>query len=207
MTEQPTVFIVEDDDTLRDALETLMKSINYNVESFQNAEEFLATYTPTKKECLILDVRMPKMSGLELQEKLNQQNSTLPIIFISGHGDIQMAVTTIKEGAIDFITKPFRHQKLIDLVNKGFKIDKERKIRMGKINHLNTLKAQLTEREQEIMGKILDGKFSKEISTELDISPNTVDTHRANIFKKMRVKTLSELIRLMTIPKMNSNLH
>lgn len=198
MSEYATVYVVEDDSSLRDALVGLLESVNYKVMPFQNAELFLQNYAPNANECLVLDIRMPKMSGLELQKILKEKKIVIPIVFISGHGDIEMAVTAIKEGAIDFITKPFRHQQLLDVVNKALAIDLVEKKKQKKITDLAQLKQRLTARELEVMDKMLYGKLSKEIGEELGISPNTVDTHRANILKKMEISSLSELIQLVS---------
>ncbi len=195
---QPTVFIVDDDDAVRDSLMDLVDSVGLPVEDFGSAQAFLDAYEPNRGGCLVLDIRMPGMSGLDLQGKLSELNSTLPIIFITGHGDIPMAVRAMQRGAVDFIQKPFRDQELLDRINIALELgtenqalEKERRAVEGRIQ-------ALTRREREVMEMIVDGKANKVIAIDLGLSQRTVELHRARVMEKMGTRTLAALVRVIT---------
>jgi len=190
-----TVHIVEDDSSLSKALSLMVKSLDYQVMTYNNARIFLDNYKPAHPECLLLDIRMPEMSGLELQQTFNKTNTNIPIVFLSGHGDIDMAVVTMKAGAVDFITKPPNQQRLIDSINLALRTDQEQFAQQEECLALEKNLAQLSKRESEILQLLLEGKLSKSIGDELKISSNTVDTHRANILKKLSFNSIHKLLR------------
>ncbi len=196
MNSQQTVFIVDDDEGVRDALSMLLDTIGQAYELYGSAPEFLESYDESKGGCLVLDIRMPRMSGLELQAKLNEKKAMLPIIFITGHGDILMAVEAMRRGALDFIRKPFREQDLLDRINEALDIDAgkrekglDRQQLLGKI-------ASLSERECEVFHRVADGEMNKVIAFDLGISERTVEVHRSQVMKKLGVRTLAQLIRI-----------
>jgi len=194
---KPVVFIVDDDDAVRESLEFLMKSIDQPSEPYASAQEFLDAYSPDKPGCLLLDIRMPGMSGLELQEKLDEMHAVTPVIFITGHGDVPMAVQAIKAGAADFIQKPFRDQELIDRIKEVLEEDAEN--RAGRLEKSEILKRMetLTEREKEVMEQVVAGKANKVVAIDLNVSQRTVEIHRANVMEKMKAKSLAQLVRLV----------
>ncbi len=195
--QDPTVFIVDDDDAVRESLAFLMKSIGQKTETFPNAQAFLDVWNTNRGGCLVLDIRMPGMSGLELQDKLRDLGSILPIIFITGHGDVPMAVKAIKAGAADFVQKPFRDQELIDRI--GEVLDEDVQARAEKLQRTEILKrmASLTEREKEVMEQVVDGKANKVVAVDLNVSQRTVEIHRANVMEKMKARSLAQLVRLV----------
>lgn len=192
-----TVFVVDDDDAVRESLAFLLKSVGLKVESFPSAQDFLKSYNPARAGCLVLDIRMPGMSGLELQEKLKQMESMLPIIFITGHGDVPMAVKAIKAGAADFVQKPFRDQELIDRIREV--LEEDASARVEKLQKAEILKRidSLTEREREVMEQVVDGKANKVVAIDLNVSQRTVEIHRANVMDKMKARSLAQLVRLV----------
>jgi FixJ family two-component response regulator len=193
----PRVFVVDDDQGVRESVRILMRSIGVESETFQSADDFLEQYDPEKPGCLVLDVRMPGMSGLELQERLASVRSTLPIIFISAHGDVPMAVEAVKAGAADFVQKPFRDQDLIDKIQEAF-VENARvreKLR-DRSRHADRL-ASLTPREREVMEKVVEGIANKVIAIDLDLSQRTVEIHRARMMKKMEAKSVSQLVQMV----------
>ncbi len=194
---KPIVFIVDDDDAVRESLEFLMKSIDQPAESFASAQEFLDAYDQDKPGCLLLDIRMPGMSGLELQEKLDEMHAVIPVIFITGHGDVPMAVNAIKAGAADFIQKPFRDQELIDRIKEVLEDDAENRAdRLEKSEVIKRMET-LTERENEVMEQVVAGKANKVVAIDLNVSQRTVEIHRANVMEKMKAKSLAQLVRLV----------
>ncbi len=197
MTSVPTVFLVDDDPGVRDALSLSLKTADLNVETYDAAESFLAAYCSDRPGCLVLDVRMPQMSGLELQEALTANRIRIPIIFITGHGDIPMSVKAIKAGAIDFLEKPFRMQVLLERVQEA--MAKDARTRESDIDKQAIIRryARLTPREREIMNLIIEGKSNKEIAKELHVSPRTVETHRSRIIDKMEAKSLPDLVAMV----------
>jgi RNA polymerase sigma factor (sigma-70 family) len=194
MTSLPTVFLVDDDAGVRDALSLSLKTAGLNVETYDAAEPFLAAYSRDRPGCLVLDVRMPQMSGPELQETLKANGVKIPIIFITGHGDIPMSVKAIKEGAIDFLEKPFRMQVLLERVQEAMLKDAQARESDTDKQAIIERYALLTPREREILSLIIAGKSSKEIAKELHVSPRTIETHRSRIIDKMKAKSLSDLL-------------
>lgn len=198
MTIEPTVYIVDDDPVLCDAIRWLLQSVNLKCEIFHNGQDFLNTQNNNSHGCLLLDIRMPIISGFDILNELNKQHNRLPVIFITGHGDVAMAVRAMQEGAIDFILKPFNDQMLLEKVQKAIIIDKERKNKFKNIN-IDQLISQLTAREKEIFDMVAEGKLSKQIAADLKISESTVDFHRGNLMRKMKVKTVAELVKLYVL--------
>lgn len=189
------VYVVDDDEGIREGLSLLLETTGQLVQSYSNARDFLDDYDNTMRGCLILDIRMPRMTGLDLQKKLNDCGASLPIIFITGHGDIPMAVEAMRQGALDFIRKPFREQDLLDRINQALLIDVDR----SKQEHDRSITlrklAMLSEREQQIFERVAKGEMNKVIANELGISERTVEVHRSQVMKKLEVKTLAELVR------------
>lgn len=193
--QQPTVFIIDDDEAVRDSLGLLMQSVGQSVEVYASPADFLAAYNENNPGCIVMDIRMPGMSGLELQAKLNEMHCILPIIFITGHGDVQMAVQAIKNGAMNFIQKPFRDQELLDLINDGLKLDSEQRKEL--LEHKEILKrlATLTDREREVLHHVVEGKANKVIAADISLSQRTVEIHRSRVMEKMGTKSLAHLVR------------
>jgi two-component system response regulator FixJ len=198
---EPTVFIVDDDRAVRKALSFLIESIDLQCQSFASAQEFLDSYDPNRSGCLLLDVRMPGMSGLDLQARLTAQQSTLPIIFITGHGDVPMAVEALQRGAYDFLQKPFRDQELLDRVNIALEKDQEKRNRIEEQEQLRLRYASLTDREREVMDWVVTGKANKVIAHQLGVSQRTVEIHRARVMKKMDAASLADLVRMQMLLK------
>jgi FixJ family two-component response regulator len=191
---QPTVFIVDDDDAVRDALQMLIESMGIQVSAFSNVQSFLDAYDPGMPGCLVLDVRLPKVSGLELQEHLKRNNIRIPIIFISGHGTVSMAVRTLKAGAVDFLEKPFDDQMLLDSIQKAIELDK--RSRNNEQWHARIMERldSLSRREEEVLRLLIQGKPNKVIAHEMDLSTKTVETHRAHIMRKLGVNSMAGLV-------------
>jgi FixJ family two-component response regulator len=192
------VYIVDDDDAVRDSLRWLVESVGLKVETFASANEFLDVCDSSFSGCLVSDVRMQGMSGLELQEQLNLKDIKLPIIFITGFGDIQMAVHAMQAGAVDFITKPFNDQELLDRIQHA--IEKGEQAWEQQV-HSNLIKSRydlLTPREKEVMAKVVKGKLNKVIAADLNVSNKTVEAHRAKVMEKMQAANLAQLIRMAT---------
>jgi two-component system response regulator FixJ len=187
-----TIFVIDDDDEVCEALRWLLESVQFNVETYKNAFVFLENYNHKNQGCLIMDVRLPGMSGLELLEQLRQEKCPLPIIVITGHGDIPMAVRAMKLGAKDFILKPFNDQCLLETVQKHI----SQSINNNYLHTVHERINSLSERERQIIKLIIDGKLNKQISHELSISISTVEAHRANIMNKMQAKNLAQLIKI-----------
>jgi FixJ family two-component response regulator len=194
----PTVFIIDDDEAVRDGLGQLMQSVDLNVKTFASAAEFLEFCKPDMQGCLVLDVRMPGMSGLKLQEELLLRNISLPIIFISGHGDVPMAVETIRKGAIDFMEKPVGDQALLDRVQEALEKDAKFKRKQAEREAAKAKFELLTPREREVLDLIMAGKLNKVIASELGLSHRTVEVHRASIMEKMGVDSVAELVILIS---------
>lgn len=193
-----TAYIVDDDEAIRDALTWLLKSRQVASRAWHSADAFLADWHDDMRGCLLLDVRMEGMSGLELFDQLSDRGSQLPVIFLSGHGDIPLAVAAVKKGALDFVEKPFNDNDLVDRVIQALAFDASRQERREGQATLASRVAQLTPREREVMERILDGKYNKVIADELNIAMRTVEVHRARIFEKMRVKSAVELAQLLS---------
>ena len=193
---QPAVYIVDDDDGMRRALTLLMGTVGYHAVPFARPREFLEKYDPAQPGCLVLDVRMPEMSGLEVQQHLNRAGSILPVILITGHGDIPMAVQAMKDGAFDFLQKPFRDQELIDRINAALKQDAENRAALEKHADLKRRFELLTPREREVMAFVVDGKANKVIAIDLGLSERTVEIHRANVMEKMGARSVAHLVKM-----------
>lgn len=190
----PIVYVVDDDEAVRDALGMLFKSIGIEHEAFASALDFLQHYDTGRQSCLVADIRMPGLSGLELQQRLNEQRSEIPIIFITGHGDVPMAVTAMKSGAVDFLQKPFRDQDLIDRIQKA--LDRDGNARKGRAEReeIRARLALLTPREREVMERVARGQANKVIAMDLGVSQRTVELHRARVMKKLRLRSVAELV-------------
>ena len=194
--DKPVVFVVDDDPSVRDALDSLIRSIKMNVRTFGTAEEFLSAKRPDAPSCIVLDVRLPQLNGLDFQRELAQLKVDLPIIFITGHGDILMAVRAIKSGAIEFLTKPFRHQDLIDAVYVGIDRDRARRQAEAVFSELRNRFAMLTSRERQIMLEVASGRPNKQIAANLKLSEFTVKVHRSHLMHKMKAQSAVDLARM-----------
>jgi FixJ family two-component response regulator len=192
----PTVFVVDDDPAIRIAMQALMESVHLQHEIFGSADEFLEQFNDDRAGCLILDIRMPGLGGLELQDLLVQRHSTLPIIFITGHGDVPMAVEAMQKGAVDFIQKPFRDQDLLDRIHHALKADRERRVEQRQHSEVAERVARLTNREHEVFDLVVTGKANKVIAYELGVSQRTVEIHRARVMEKMEARSLADLVKL-----------
>jgi FixJ family two-component response regulator len=190
----PLVYVVDDDDAVRDSLGMLLKAIGLKYETYPSALDFLQHYQPTRHACLVADIRMPGLSGLELQQRLNEQGAQIPIIFITGHGDVPMAVTAMKSGAADFVQKPFRDQDLIDRIQKGLERDRERRAASAERDAIRARIALLTPREKEVMQRVVRGQANKVIALDLGVSQRTVELHRARVMRKLKMRSLAELV-------------
>lgn len=200
-----TVYIVDDDEAVRDSLRWLLEANNYRVRAFPSGESFLAEYDEKRPGVLIVDVRMPGMSGLELQEQLIARKSTMPIVFITGHGDVPMAVSTIKKGAIDFLEKPFDETDLREIVGRMFTQANERLSQAQAQREHDAMLARLTAREQQVLERIVAGRLNKQIADDLGISIKTVEAHRANIMEKLQVTTVADLMKVaLTKPEISA---
>jgi FixJ family two-component response regulator len=198
MAEEPDsiVFIVDDDASFRDSLESLLRSVGQPSASYPSARAFLDAARPDLPACLVLDVRLPEQSGLELQRELAEQGVGLPVIVVTGHGDIPMSVAAMKAGAIDFLTKPFRDQDLLDAIQRGVRLDRERRAEAGQLTALRQRHATLTPREREIMAMVAQGQPNKQIAAALGLREVTVKVHRAQVMRKLGAKSLPELARI-----------
>jgi len=192
----PTVFVVDDDEPVRDAIAMLLDTVDIPCETFPSAQAFLDGYDKSRTGCLVLDIRMPGMSGLELQEHLLAQRAPVPIIFITGHGDIPMAVEAMKRGALDFIRKPFRDQELLDRVQEALATDEAQRADNANLEEMRTRVASLTPREREVFERVADGQANKVVAIELGISERTVEIHRSQVMQKTAARTLADLVRI-----------
>ena len=192
----PVVFVVDDDEAVRKGLVRLIKSVGLTVQDFSSAREFLEIDPYAGPSCLVLDVRMPGLSGLDLQKELGQMGYNIPIIFITGHGDILMSVRTMKRGAIDFITKPFNDQDLLDAIYQAIEKDKQVRRKRDQIEAIQQRVDSLTPRESEVFALVVTGMLNKQIAYDLGMSEKTVKVHRARVMGKMQADSLAELVRL-----------
>ena len=197
MTANPIVMVVDDDTGVRNAMRTLLKSVGIQSTLYASAQEFLGAYQPTQPGCLVLDIRMPGMSGLELQQELNLRGAVIPVIFMSGHGDIPMAVEAMQHGAFDFLQKPFRDQDLLDRIQRAIVKDGELRKSLGEHTRIKAHLESLTPREREVLDLMTEGKQNKAIAQVLDVSPRTVEIHRARVMEKMGAQSVAELVRMM----------
>jgi len=191
------VFIVDDDDAVRNSIRLLMKSLGLATRPLSTAQEFLATYDPQQPGCLILDVRMPGMSGLELQQQLNVRGAIIPVIFITGHGDVPMAVEAMQQGAFDFLQKPFRDQDLIERVQRALAKDQSNRVELSEQAKVRERFDSLTPREREVLALVTSGKANKVMAADLNVSQRTVEIHRARVMEKMHASSLAQLVRMM----------
>jgi RNA polymerase sigma factor (sigma-70 family) len=197
MTElQSIVFVVDDDASVRNALKSLIRSVGLQVELFGSAQEFLQRERPDAPSCLVLDIRLPGISGLDFQRKLAEANDSIPIIFITGHGDIPMSVRAMKGGAVEFLTKPFRDQDLLDAINVALERDQARRQREDEIATLKDRFEWLTPREREVLPLVVSGLPNKQIAAEIGTSETTVKVHRGQLMRKMGADSLPELVRM-----------
>lgn len=193
----PTIFVVDDDAGVRQSLEMLMRAIGHRAETYASGEEFLEHYSSDRPGCLILDLRMPGMSGLELQEKLIERGSVLPVIFITAHGDVPTAVDAVKGGAIDFIQKPFRDEDLIEKIEHALRQNASALERSAKLGDVAGRIEALTPRELEVMEIVVEGKTNKAIAAELGLSERTIEIHRARVMRKMKADSLPDLVKMV----------
>ncbi len=194
---KPTVFLVDDDPAVRDSLQFLMRSVGQRLESFATAQEFLDAYDPARPGCLVLDVRVPGMSGIELMERLSKMGSHLPVIIISGHADVPTAVHAMKEGAVDVLEKPFKDQVLLDRINAAFQMNAAALTEEAQRTDVQRRLACLTPREREVLEMLVKGEINKEIARKLGITVKTLAIHRARILEKMQANSLADLVRMV----------
>ena len=192
----PTVFVIEDDPSMRAAVEDLVRSVRLQVRAFASPQEFLDSKQPNVPGCMVLDVRLPMMSGLTFHQELVKEGVTLPVIFITGHGDIPMSVRAMKAGAFEFLTKPFHHQELLDAIHAAIEHDRDSRRETVLIGDLRMRYTTLTERERHIMTLVASGRANKQIAAELNLSEITVKVHRGQVMRKMKAGSLPELVRM-----------
>ena len=192
-----TVYVVEDDEAVRDSLQLMLRSAGLNVATYSNANDFLNEWTETMAGCIVLDIRMPGMDGMELQKHLNERHSLLPIIFVTGHGDVPLAVEAMKHGAVEFIQKPYREEDLLDKIQEALKKDAEQRESLNRRQDIVRRIETLTPREREIMDRMIAGQANKVIAIELDISQRTVEIHRSRVMHKMGTHSLAHLVRMV----------
>jgi FixJ family two-component response regulator len=195
-TDQPIVFVVDDDASMRQALARLLQSVQLRVEVFASPQEFLQSERPNVPSCLVLDVRLPGLSGLDFQAELARADVRIPIVFITGHGDIPMSVRAMKAGAVDFLAKPFRDQDLLDAVTAAIQRDQKRREHENAMTDLRAHFSSLTPREREIMALVASGLMSKQIAAEVGLSEITVKVHRSHLMKKMGARSVADLVRM-----------
>lgn len=194
--QQPTVFIVDDDVAVRNAMQLLLRSVGRAAETFASGDEFLDQYDSARPGCLVLDIRMPGLGGMELQERLLAMGSSIPIIFITGHADVPMAVEAMQKGAFDFIEKPVRDQDLLERIADALNADRTQRSRRENLSEIEARLSRLTKREREVMELIVAGKPNKIIAWELGASQRTIEIHRARVMDKMQARSLAELVRM-----------
>jgi FixJ family two-component response regulator len=190
------VYVVDDDEAVRDSLKLLLESVDLQCRTYASATEFLEDHDADQHSCLVADIRMPGMSGLDLQDELKRRGSTIPILFITGHGDVPMAVDAMKSGALDFIQKPFRDQDLLDRIHQALERDEERREGNRETAEIRDRVARLTGRETEVMHRVVQGQANKVIALDLGVSQRTVEIHRARVMQKMGARSLAELVRM-----------
>jgi FixJ family two-component response regulator len=195
--ESARVYIVEDDEAVRDSLQLVLQSIGYKVATYDSATRFIECWTPDMAGCLVLDIRMPGMNGMELQRRLNERNSILPIIFVTGHGDVPMAVEAMQQGAIDFVQKPYREQELLEKIERAFALDRNNRSSLQSQQDIAERLASLTPRELDVLRLMVEGKANKVIAIDLNISQRTVEIHRARVMEKLNANSLAHLVRMV----------
>ncbi len=201
MESEPTVFVVDDDQSVRDSLRWLIESTGLAVETYPTARAFLDAHVEDRPGCILLDVRMPGISGLELQEQLTKQSLCQPIIIVTGHGDVQMAVRAMKFGAFDFVEKPFNDQLLLERIHQAIGEDTRRRERHAEVAEIRRRIDRLTPREREVLELVVAGKLSKQIAVELGLSEKTVEVHRAHIMSKMQADNVADVVRMTLTAK------
>ena len=194
------VYVVDDDEAVRDSLQWLLEGKDYRVRCFDSAETFLSRYDPREVACLLVDILMPGISGLELQDRLIERKSPLPVVFITGHGDVPMAVTTMKKGAMDFIPKPFKEEELLSVVERMLDQARESFADYQHAANRDALMGKLTARESQVLERIVAGRLNKQIADDLGISIKTVEAHRANIMEKLNANTVADLLKIALGP-------
>lgn len=199
MNAQPTVFIVDDDSAMRDSLGFLIGSVGRKVETYASAEEFLDAYDNERPGCIVLDVRMPGLSGLELMEKLGEDRFAPPVVLITGHGDIPMAVRALKAGAFDFIEKPFSDQVLLERIQQALQQDTSDRASEHDRSDIERRAARLTTRENQVFELVVDGKPNKVVASDLGLSQKTVEVHRAHVMEKMRAESFADLVKMAVV--------
>jgi len=197
MKKNPVIIVVDDDSGVRNAMRSLLKSVGLESALYASAQEFLAAYQPSQPGVLVLDIRMPGMSGLELQQHLNLRGAVIPVIFMTGHGDIPMAVEAMQHGAFDFLQKPFRDQDLLDRIQRAIAKDIEQRQSLGEHERIKVRLESLTAREREVLDLMTQGKQNKVIAQDLGVSPRTVEIHRARVMEKMDAQSVAQLVRMM----------
>jgi len=200
MAKRGLVYVVDDDEAVRDSLQWLLEGKDYRVRCFESAEAFLSRYDPREVACLVADIRMGGMTGMELQDRLLERHSPLPIVFITGHGDVPMAVQTMKKGALDFIQKPFDEQQLMALVDRMLETARTAFADHQQAASREALMARLTGRESQVLERIVAGRLNKQIADDLNISIKTVEAHRANIMEKLGANTVADLLKIALAP-------
>ena len=195
MNDRQTVFVVDDDEGVRDGLSLLLETVGQPCELYESGHEFLDAYDQDRRGCLVLDIRMPRMTGLDLQAKLIEMGSSLPIIFITGHGDIPMAVEAMRRGALDFIRKPFREHDLLERINEALNLDEDAHRKALDAKALAEKASSLSDREREVFERVAEGMMNKVIAADLGISERTVEVHRGQVMKKLGARTLAQLVR------------
>ncbi|MEX1994514.1 MAG: response regulator [Steroidobacteraceae bacterium] len=192
----PVVFVVDDDDAVRSSLKLLLKSAGLATETYATATDFLAAYDPDRAGCLVLDIRMPAMNGLELQDELNCRGAIVPVIFITGHGDVPMAVEAMQHGAMEFLQKPFRDQDLIDRVRDALELDRQNRAQLAARRVIEVRLASLTPRELQVLQLLATGQSNKQMAGTLGVSQRTIEIHRAHLMRKMQAKSVAQLLRM-----------
>ena len=193
---KPVVYVLDDDDGMRKALVALISTIGYEAIEFARPSDFLRDFDANRPACLLLDVRMPEMSGLDVQRELNKRGAMLPVLLLTGHGDVPMAVQAMKNGALEFLQKPFRDQELVDGINRALAKDAENRLILERHAEIQRRQMSLTPREREVMDLVVDGRANKVIAIDLGLSERTVEIHRANVMEKMQAQSVAHLVKM-----------